>query len=139
MLEIQTNYHIDGCIYVRFALNGKTGEAWLQLPSSQTSRHNIEIDGVELEEGGGLHQWILDGLLVELRQLYPNKVMRHLFYAGCDVDNIKNVTEEWEKKRRHYGYGWRYYIVELKDGTTERYNEVPGDVNVEDFYLVKEE
>lgn len=131
MLEIQTTYHIDGCVYVRFKLNSKTGEAWLQLPSSQTSRHNIELDGAELEKDGGLHQWILDGLLVELRQLYPDKTIRHMFYAGCDVDNIVNVTENWEE-------GWRKYVVEFKDGTTERYNEVPGDVNVEDFYLVKE-
>lgn len=132
MLEVQTNYHIDGCIYVGFTLNGKTGEAWLQLPSSQTSRHNIELDGKELDIGGGLHQWILDGLLVELRQLYPDKTKRHLFYAGCDVDNIVNITEEWEK-------GWRYYDVELKDGSTERYEEVPGDYSAEDFCLIKEE
>ncbi|MDD3001928.1 MAG: hypothetical protein PHF29_09265 [Candidatus Riflebacteria bacterium] len=132
MLEVQTNYHIDGCVYVGFTLNSKTGEAWLQLPSSQTSRHNIELDGNELDIGGGLHQWILDGLLVELHQLYPDKVIRHLFYAGCDVDNVKSITEEWEK-------GWRYYIVELNDGTIERYEEVPGDVNEDDFYFVKEE
>lgn len=132
MLEIQTNYHIDGCVYVRFGLNGKIGEAWLQLPNSQTSRHNIELDGVELEENGGLHQWILDGLLVELRQLYPNEVTRHLFYAGCAVDDIVNVSESWQD-------GWRYYIVELKGGSVERYEEVPGDVNEDDFYLVKEE
>ena len=132
MLEVQTGYHLDGVTYIRFTLNGKTGEAWLQLPSSQTSRHNIELDGAELEKDGGLHQWILDGLLVELHQLYPDKVMRHLFYAGCDVDYITNITEEWEGGRR-------YYIVELNDDSTERYEEVPGDVNDEDSYLVKEE
>ena len=132
MLEVQTTYHINGRIYVRFGLNGKNGEAWLQLPSSQTSRHNIELDGVELEENGGLHQWILDGLLVELRQLYPNEVKRYLFYAGCNVDDIVNVSESWQD-------GWRYYVVELKDGSIERYEEVPGDVNEEDYYLVKEE
>ncbi|NCB43642.1 MAG: hypothetical protein EOM59_13640 [Clostridia bacterium] len=132
MLEVQTNYYIDGCVYVRFTLNGKTGEAWLQLPNSQTSRHNIELDGAKLKKDGGLYQWLLDGLLVELRQLYPDETIRHLFYAGCDVDDIVNVTEEWEK-------GWRYYDVELKDGSTERYEEVPGDVNEDDFYLVKEE
>lgn len=131
-MKIQTNYYIDGCVYVRFTLNGKTGEAWLQLPDSQTSRHNIELDGVELEKDGGLHQWILDGLLVELRQLYPDKLQRHLFYAGCDVDDVLNVTESWED-------GWRKYTVELKDGSTEKYKEVPGDDNEDDFYLVKEE
>lgn len=132
MLEVQTGYHLDGVTYIRFTLNGKIGEAWLQLPSSQTSRHNIELDGAELEKDGGLHQWILDGLLVELRQLYPDKVIRHLFYAGCDVDYITNITEEWEN-------GWRKYIVELNDDIIERYEEVPGDVNDEDCYLVKEE
>ena len=132
MLEVQTNYHIDGCVYVGFTLNGKTGEAWLQFPSSQTSRHNIELDGNELDIGGGLHQWILDGLLVEIHQLYPDKVMRHLFYAGCDVDNIVDIIKSWEG-------GWQHYTVELKDGSIERYEEVPGDVNDDDFYFVKEE
>jgi hypothetical protein len=129
--EIETNYYIDGCIYVRFALNGKSGEAYLQLPNSQTSRHDIEIDGTEIEDGE-LHQWILDGLLVELRQLYPDKLQRHLFYAGCDVDDVLDVTESWED-------GWRKYTVELKDGSTEKYKEVPDDDCADDFYLVKED
>lgn len=132
MLEIQTTCHLDGATYVRFTLNAKTGEAWLQLPCSQMSRHRIELDGVELEEGGGRHQWILDGMMVELRQLYPDATVRYLFYAGCDVDNIVGVSERWED-------GWRKYVVEFKDGSTEKYEEVPGDIDEDDFYFVKEE
>lgn len=119
MLEIQTTYHIDECVYVRFIQDGRTGEAWLQLPDMQTSRHNIELDGVELEEGV-LFELTLEDLLMGLHELYPDKVIRHLFYAGCDVDNIADIIKSWEN-------GWQNYTVELADGSTERYTEVTGD------------
>lgn len=129
MLKIQTTYHINDCVYARFDLDNKIGEAWLQLPSSQTSRHNIELDGTELESGEELHRRILEGLLTELYELYPDKTIRHLFYAGCDVDNIKSITEE-------YTYGWRSFFVKLKNGSEEKYDEVPGDCDEEGFFLV---
>ena len=128
MLEIQTGYHEDGVTYVRFIQDGKTGEAWLQLPNSQTSRHNIVFDGAELEEDGVWYQHILDGLLKQLHELYPDRIIFHLFAAGCDVDYITNITEKWED-------GWRKYFVELNEDSTEKYKEASGD----HFYLVKEE
>lgn len=130
MLEIQTAYHIDECVYVRFTQDGRAGEAWLQLPDIQTSRHNVELDGVELDQEGILFELTLEDLLMGLHELYSDKVIRHLFYAGCDVDNIADIVKSWEN-------GCQNYTVELTDGSFERYKEVT-DVGG-DFFFVKED
>ena len=130
MLEIQNIYHLDRVTYVDFTLDGKIGRAGLQLPYSQTSRCGIKFNGAKLKEGA-LYQWFLVNLMIELRQLYPDLVKRSLFYAGCDIGDIEDIASEWLEGRRKY-------TVELKNGATEIYKEIPGVICVEGFYLVKE-